>query len=164
MILKKLIVAGIAVLTLMASSTVALAAAKYSNPAEAVAGLTGRTVESVVEERTDTGKSFGAIAYEAGVLDEFHSQVIEIKKDQLEVLVKKGVLTQLQSDTLLKQFTARQSACVDGNCVGGCGIGTGLGLGGGCGNGGWNGGGCGGGRGNGGGLGGGRGNGGGCWR
>ena len=54
--LKKIIVTGLLALSV---ATTAFATSAYNNPAEIVAGLTGRSVESVIDERHDTGKSFG---------------------------------------------------------------------------------------------------------
>jgi hypothetical protein len=43
-------------------SVTVFAASAYSNPAEAVAGLTGRDVDSVIAERRESGESYGTIA------------------------------------------------------------------------------------------------------
>lgn len=114
--LKKIIITGLLALTVAAT---AFAASAYNSPAEIVAGLTGRSVESVIDERHDTGKSFGTIAKEAGKLDEFKTEVLELRKDQLEARVADGRLTQEQADKILASIEERQAFC-DGDGYG-CG-------------------------------------------
>lgn len=133
-IIKKLVVTGIAVLTLAAGSVTAFAASQYATPAEAVAGLTGREVQSVIDERIESGKTYGTIASEAGVLDEFKTEMLEMKKDKLAARVAAGTMTQEQADAILARIEANQANC-DGTGNGmngaGCGMGTGFGQGGG---------------------------------
>ena len=81
--LKKIVSLGLIVLTVGATSLTAYAASTYNTPAEAVAGLTGKTVESVIAERSETGKTYGTIANEAGKLTEYKAEILEIKKDTL---------------------------------------------------------------------------------
>lgn len=114
--LKKIIITGLLALTV---ATTAFAASVYNSPAEIVAGLTGRSVESVIDERHDTGKSFGTIAKEAGKLDEFKTEVLELRKDQLAARVADGRLTQEQADRILASIEERQALC-DGDGYG-CG-------------------------------------------
>ncbi|UOO37924.1 DUF2680 domain-containing protein [Oscillospiraceae bacterium CM] len=108
---KKLLAVGVAVLALSAVSVTALAASVYSSPAEAVAGLTGRTVDSVVKERQDTGNTYGTIASEAGVLDEFKSAILELKKDVLDARVASGDMTQAQADKIFAAIQANMATC-----------------------------------------------------
>jgi hypothetical protein len=109
--LKKFFAAGIAVLTLSAVSATALAASAYASPAEAFAALTGKTVESVIEERQETGKTYGTLAQEAGVLDEFKSAVLELKKDRLDSMVAAGEMTREEADEILAALEANSAAC-----------------------------------------------------
>lgn len=67
--------AACAAFTILAATSVT-AAAEYKTPAEAAAGLTGQTVEEIIIERLETGKSFGAIADAAGKLEEFQETVL----------------------------------------------------------------------------------------
>jgi Spy/CpxP family protein refolding chaperone len=123
---KKIAVLGAAVLVVSAMSVTALAASSYSTPAEAVAGLTGKTVEAVTQERTETGKSYGAIANDAGKLSEFQSEMLEIRKDRLNERVEAGQITQERADELMAAMEDRQANC-DGT---GSGAGQGLHMGG----------------------------------
>lgn len=108
--IKKLIALGTVVVTIGVVSTAALASA-YSNPAEAVAGLTGRTVENVVAERVETGNTYGTIANEAGVLTEFQAQVLEMKKDRLGSRVEAGTMTQERADAIIDALEENQANC-----------------------------------------------------
>ena len=132
--MKKLVVTGVAVFTLATGSVTAFAASQYLTPAEAVAGLTGREVQSVIDERTQTGKTYGSIANEAGALDEFKVEMLEMKKDTLAARVAAGTMTQEQADAIIARIEANQANC-DGTGAGcglngaGCGMGTGFGQG-----------------------------------
>ncbi len=126
--LKRLLVGGLLVLVLSATSVTAFAAV-YKTPAEAAAGITGKTQEAVVSER-QSGKSYGSIASEAGKLEEFQKAMLDIFKERLDARVANGTMTQAEADAALAAMKERQAIC-DGN---GTGNGTGpkcsgLGLG-----------------------------------
>ena len=129
--LKQILAVGIAALSL---TTSALAAPLYATPAEAVAGVTGKTLEEVQAERW-SGKSYGTIAAEAGALAEFQAAVWEIQAETLAAWVAEGFLTQEEADARLEALQQRQAVC--GGLGGfGCGLGRGGGFGGGRGRGG----------------------------
>lgn len=131
--IKKLLAVGVAVLALSAVSVTAFAASAYSSPAEAVAALTSRTVESVVEERQDTGNTYCTIADEAGVLDEYQSALLEMRKDALDARVAAGSMTQEQADEMLAAMEANMANCDGtGGAMMGQYYGAGLGSNGGC--------------------------------
>lgn len=125
--IKKLITVSACALVLSAMAVTTFAASAYKTPAEAVAGLTKREVQSVIDERTTTGKTYGTIANEAGVLEAFKSEVLQIKKDALAARVAAGTMTQAQADAIIKSIEANQATC-DGTGIGG-GIGRGAGAG-----------------------------------
>lgn len=106
------------VLTISAGSLSVYAASTYNTPAEAVAGLTGRTLESVTTEKSETGSSYGSIASEAGVLTEFKTEMFEIKKDQLAEQVANGKITQSEAGAILATWQQNQADCT--------GIGSGM--------------------------------------
>lgn len=85
-------------------------AATVKTPAELAAALTGKTVEAVTEERAG-GKTYGAIASDAGKLEEFKAQMLEQKKAVLDQKVKDGTLTQAQADEIYNSIKERQAAC-----------------------------------------------------
>ena len=125
-------------------------AAAPKTPAEALASVTGRTVESVTAEKIATGKTYGTLAKEAGKLIEFEKANLEARKENIKDRVASGKMTQARADELIKTIEAKIAACDDtpshfgkeigaGFGSGGSGQGNGNGQGGGQGNGGGNG-------------------------
>lgn len=109
--MKKIVTLGAVVLAMGATSLTAFAASEYSTPAELLAAITGRTVESVVEERTEKDKTYGTIASEAGKLDEFKDGILEIKKDNLAKQVAEGKITQDKADEIIEKIEENQETC-----------------------------------------------------
>lgn len=108
---RKVFTIGAIVLAMGVTSVAGFAVSLYKTPAEAVAGLTERTVESVILERQETNKTYGTIADEAGKLDEFKKESIEMKKDNLNAQVKAGTITQEKADTIIKAIEENQVNC-----------------------------------------------------
>ena len=127
--IKKKLTAAAAVLTVGLLGVTAFAASDYKTPAEAAACVTGRTVESVTEERAETGKTYGTIASEDGKLAEFKDGILELRKDQLSDRVADGSMTQAQADKTITAIEENQAVC-DGTGSAGVGRGFGLGCGG----------------------------------
>lgn len=126
--ITKFTVIGGLVLAIGATSLTAFAASAYSSPAEAAAGLTGQTVDSVAAERAETGKSYGTIAAEAGKLEEFQKEMLEMKKDALAEKVAAGTMTQEEADAILAAVEENQATC-DGTGSARVGRNTGAGFG-----------------------------------
>lgn len=127
--LKKIALIGAVVLTIGATSISALAASSYNTPAEMVAGLTGKSVESITTQKIETGDTFGTIANEYGVLNQFKSQMLEQKKADLDERVAAGTMTQEQANAIIAAMETNQANC-DGTCSGGTGARMGAGFGG----------------------------------
>lgn len=106
--MKKLI-AVIAAAGVLGTAGVAYAAT-VKTPAEIAAALTGKTVEDVNADRA-AGETYGAIASEAGKLDEFKSQILEQKKAVLDQRVKDGTLTQQRADEIYTAIKDNQVTC-----------------------------------------------------
>ena len=92
-------------------ATTAFATSNYTNPAQIVAALTNRSVDSVVDERYQTGKTFGMIADEAGKLAEFKQEMLELKKDELAKCVQEGSMSQERADQIIERIKERQEYC-----------------------------------------------------
>ncbi|WP_124065496.1 hypothetical protein [Clostridium sp. E02] len=122
---KKMITGCAITLALTAATMTSFAAAAYKTPAEAVSGITGKTLDEIITERR-SGKTYGSMADEAGKLDEFQQALADIHEDRLNEKVADGTLTQEQADTQLTAIRERQAVC-DGN---GNGAGNGYGTGG----------------------------------
>jgi len=108
------------ILLVGAFSVTAMAATGYRTPSEILAGLTGKTTDSVTTERAESGKTYGTIANEAGVLDQFKSQMLEQKKAILEEKVAAGTITQERADAII--------AAMENNQVNCDGTGSGMGM------------------------------------
>jgi hypothetical protein len=121
----KLGITGLAVLAFLAVSGTALAASQYKTPVEALAGLTGRDVQSIIDERLQTGKSYGLMADDAGKLSEFEQEIWEIQKDTLAARVADGTITQEQADAIIAS-DKNQSYCAGRGS--GWGLGNGFGY------------------------------------
>lgn len=111
-------------------------AAGTKTPAGIVAGLTGKSVKDIVNEKLETGKTYGTIAKENGVLKEFKQECLKLKEKNLEKDVKKGYLTQKEADKILDAIKENQAVCdgdgygrYNGNCGYGYGCGYGKGQG-----------------------------------
>lgn len=109
--LRRAAVIVIMVLAIGISSITAFAESEYDTPAEALAGLTGTTVEEVTAKRIETGKTYGVLANEAGKFAEFKAELLEMKKDALQARVEAGRLTQEQAEARLAAITANQAEC-----------------------------------------------------
>lgn len=109
--LRRVVVIAVMALAIGASSITAFAESIYNTPAEALAGLTGTTVEAVTATKIETGKTYGTLANEAGKLVEFKAELLEMRKDALQAKVAAGKLTQEQAEVRLAAMTANQAAC-----------------------------------------------------
>jgi uncharacterized membrane protein YgcG len=130
---NKTAVVIIAVLALLATSFTAFAYTA-SSPAEILAGLTGKSVDEVTDERYETGLTYGQIAYDEGLWEEYNEKMLESKKAYLDEKVKDGTITQEQADTIYENMQLRQQNCA-ANGTGGGMMGSGFGGGRGCGGG-----------------------------
>jgi hypothetical protein len=127
---KKLLMVFTVIAVLGAAS--AAYAATTKTPAEIAAGLTGKSVETLQQERA-AGTTYGEIAKEAGKLEEFKAQMLEQKKAILDQRVADGKLTQEQADNIYNSMKNNQANC-DGTGNARMGKNAGLGLGNGQGN------------------------------
>ncbi|MPM35497.1 hypothetical protein SDC9_82090 [bioreactor metagenome] len=133
--LKKTAIVGAAVLALGITSITAFAAT-FSTPAELLAGLTGKSVESIIDEKVEEGTTYGALASDYGVLDEYKTQILEEKKAYIEERVDEGTMTRERADVIIENIEENNLTCDGtGYGAGGCGMGGGFGAGNGSGNG-----------------------------
>lgn len=124
-ITKKILTVCVTVAAIAATSVTAFAASAYSTPADAVAGITGRTEESIISEKQESGKTYGTIAAEAGKLEEFQAEMLELRKENLAAQVTAGTMTQERADEILKTIEENQATC-DGTGTARIGQGTGA--------------------------------------
>lgn len=104
----------VAVLALIATTSIggsAFAASKYSSPAEMTAGVTNQSVESVMEQKKNGNKTYSEIAEEAGKLEEYKAEKLQMKKDKLDKLVKEEKITQEEADEKLEKSKEHIEKC-----------------------------------------------------
>jgi hypothetical protein len=121
---KKFILAG-AILAVVGGSGAAYAAT-VASPAEILSDLTGKSTETLYEQR-DEGTTFGALAIEEGVQEQFKERMLENKKEILQERVEEERLTQEEADAIYERMEQNQENC-DGTAQGAC-IGEARGLG-----------------------------------
>ncbi len=116
---KKLAILVMMVLTISAITITAFAS-NYKTPAEAAAALTGKTVEAIIADKAESGKSYGTLANDAGKLAEFKTEILSMRKDALAQKVADGTMTQERADEIIAAMEDRQATC-DGTGTGGTG-------------------------------------------
>ncbi len=129
--MKKILVVT-AVIGMLGVSALGVYAATAQTPAQIVSELTGKTVEELYVEH-QAGSTYGEIASEAGVLDEFKGLSLIAKKAILDERVAAGALTQEEADAYYATLVENQLTC-DGTgdnalkLENGLGFGAGNGL------------------------------------
>lgn len=123
---RNIVAAGALTLAMGVTSMTVFAAAKYDSPQDALAGITGKSVEEIAEMKVEN-KTYGAIAAEAGKLDEFKAELFEQKKENLQERVTEGKIAQEDADALLERVQEHQALC-DGEGNPGEGLMEGAGL------------------------------------
>ena len=129
---RNIVAAGALTIAMGVTSITVFAAAKYDSPQEALAGMTGKTTEQIVEKKAMENKSYGAIAAEEGKLEEFKVEIMERKREVIQERVAEGILEQEDADAILERIQERQETCIgEGNVGEGMmkGLGTRLGNG-----------------------------------
>lgn len=132
--LKKIgVTISVSAIVLASGVGVALASDVFS-PAEKLSELTGKSVEALYEAKGD--KTFGELASENGVLDEFKENMLQNKKNILDQRVAEGTLTQEEADEIYSKLLENIETCDGSNNRGNKGrLGLGFGRGNGMGNG-----------------------------
>lgn len=106
---KKIVIALTSLVLTLSFATVAMAGT-YSNPAEIISSLTGKSQTEIYEQRTE-GKTFGQIAQEYQVEDQFRKEMAAYKKDIIDQRVKDGVLTEEKGAAIKKALDERIANC-----------------------------------------------------
>ncbi len=123
---KKIIITGVTVFTLAITSVTAFAFTSGS-PAEIFAGLTEQSVDEARDLRYESGKTFGQLASDEGVWEEFNAGMLEGKKTLLDERVSDGYMTQEEADEIYSGILERMEDC-DGDGSGSGRMGCNLGL------------------------------------
>jgi len=99
---KTLLLMAVAILV-VATMALSFADASFS-PASIFGKLIGVTEEEAYQMRLDTGKTFGQLAEEKGVYDEFLTATKEAKIAYVNQLVAEGKLTQAEADQIINNI------------------------------------------------------------
>lgn len=127
-IISKIVGVTLASLMVVSLGVASFAKASYTTPQKALSALTGKSEEEILSQKVDSRKSYRTIAEEAGVLDEYRKECLEIRKEQLEKSVAEGYLTREEADAMIKLYEENQTIC-DGGFYGAGGNGAGCGYG-----------------------------------
>lgn len=90
--------------------------------ADILANLIGKSATEITEQKTSENKTYGTIAKENGVLEQFKNANLETTKAALKEKVEAGTITQEEADQMIANMEARMTNC-DGT---GQGMGKGL--------------------------------------
>ncbi|MGB4439030.1 MAG: DUF2680 domain-containing protein, partial [Sedimentibacter sp.] len=120
--MKKFKKIAVVILVVFAFAATSLTAFAYTNnsPAQIVSELTGNSIEEVTAVKNDNDITYGQIAYDEGLWEEFNTEMLESKKAFLQEKVTDGTLTQEEADAIYANIEARQETC-NGNGTGGYG-------------------------------------------
>ncbi len=105
--MKKIILSVSLFVGILAFSGIAYADAM--NPAQKLSDLTGKSTESLYAEKAD--RTFGALASEAGVLEEFRAGMWELKAAVIANRVETGKLTQERADEITQAMLDKHALC-----------------------------------------------------
>lgn len=113
--MKKINKVLIVVLILLASTATLITVYGFTgnSPAEIIARLSGKKLQEVTEERFDTGKTYGQIAYEEGLWKEFRDESLESKKEILEKRIADGTLSLEESEEIYSNIETMQEYCIE---------------------------------------------------
>ncbi len=109
--LKRLAVLGAVVLAVGATSATAFASSAYGTPSETAAQVTGRTVDQVTEEKLQNGITYGGVAKNYNLLEEFQAAMLERKIAILKDRIAEGTLTQEKADEIIATLKENQATC-----------------------------------------------------
>lgn len=109
--MKNEIIIGVLVVGSLGLGVTTVSALTGQSKAEKLAELTGKSVSEITSERYDNDKTYGEIANENGVLEEFKAYNYEHKKSIVEEKVNNGLLTEEEAKDILKQIEERQANC-----------------------------------------------------
>lgn len=115
---RKILIGAITAGLLLVGAT-SVFAATFKSPAEIYAELKGVTAEEAYAEKA-AGSSYGQLAKEAGILDEFKANMLENRKALIQDKVANGQLTQEQADGIINNMETNMANC-DGTGMNGYG-------------------------------------------
>ncbi|QQK08237.1 DUF2680 domain-containing protein [Miniphocaeibacter halophilus] len=114
---KKLILMLALVLVLgVGTTSLAVENNRVSHP-DILSNITNKPLEEIIEIRTTTGKTYGQIAEEFGVLEEYKEEMFTIKKNFINERVDNGYLDREEADRIITNMEKNKDLC-DGENLG----------------------------------------------
>lgn len=101
-------VVGVSILGIGATSASAIS---NRTRAEKLSELTGKPTEEIISEKFESGKTYGEIAEENGVLEEFRDYHYEEKKNIVQENIDSGLITDEEGQKTLKYLAEQQANC-----------------------------------------------------
>ncbi len=123
---KLLVVVTIMAVIVLGLASVSYALANYGSRPEAAAGLTGKSLEEVIDARRE-GIPYGKQAEAAGVQEAFEEEIQNQFRDRLDALVEEGRLTREEADARIAAMEEHIATCDGESDQTGSGIFGGLG-------------------------------------
>lgn len=114
---KKLIVVLALVMALgVGTTSLAVENNRVSHP-DILSNITNKPLEEIIEIRKNTGKTYGQIAEEFGVLEEYKEEMFTIKKNFINEKVDNGYLAREEADRIIANMESNKELC-DGENLG----------------------------------------------
>ena len=102
---------GLFVIGAVGIGITSVSALTHQSKAEKLAELTNKPVDEIISERYENDKTYGEIASENGVLEEFKAYNYENSKSVIQEKVNQGLLTDEEGKKILEQIEERQINC-----------------------------------------------------
>lgn len=111
--MKKFIIATTTML-IIGLGTISFATG-YSSPSEILTKLTKKSQEHILEE--SNYKSYGKIAQENDVFEDFQKEMLKQKKIMLDEKVKSNIITKEEADLMYKRMNENMKNCDPSNSL-----------------------------------------------
>ena len=79
--------------------------------AEILSELTGKSTNEIIEERINENKTYGTIAIENGVLEEFQDENLKQMKNNLSEKVEAGTISKEEANTIINNRKNSMQNC-----------------------------------------------------
>ena len=122
---KIAVLVAVVLVVLVGAVSLSFAATDWKTPAEILSGLTGKSVDEILDGR-QSGLSLGEQATAAGQLDAFKEERLAQMRSRLDEAVQEDVLTQEEADTRYQTIVDRQALCTGTGNPDGTAAGNGL--------------------------------------
>lgn len=111
--MKKVFITSLLTLGALGIGAISVSAYMYNfqDKAEILSELTGKSTNEIIEQRVNEDKTYGTIALENGVLEEFQEKNLEQIKTNLNEKVESGVISKEEADTIISNRENAMKNC-----------------------------------------------------